>query len=206
MRVLIKLSHSDFKLEHLFNEIYFNYNFEEIDYINQLEEELIKVLKGMNEKAKISIRNIRREANFIMNNSVAGLSINTFINDLSKKKNKDLKIIETEIKKDENELISKKNIIEESIYDKKVNEIRIRINDYKLERQNFNKNLNQKKIKYNNLLLEKLNPIISNYVEQNSITMVLPKKMIIIGKKDLDITKQILEELNKSVQKIKFDE
>ena len=146
------------------------------------------------------------DLNFIMNNSVAGNSIKTFINDLSKEKNNDLKIIENEIKEDENELISKKNIIEESIYNKKVNEIRIRINEYKLERQNFNKNLNEKKIKLNNLLLEKLNPIISEYVEKNSITMVLPKKMIIIGKKDLDITKQILEALDKSVQKINFDE
>ena len=146
------------------------------------------------------------DLNFIMNNSVAGTSIKNFINNLSKEKNNDLKIIENEIKEDENELISKKNIIEESIYNQKVNEIRIRINDYKLERQNFNKNLNEKKIKFNNLLLEKLNPIISTYVEKNSITMVLPKKMIIIGKKDLDITKQILEALDKSVQKIDFDE
>ena len=146
------------------------------------------------------------DLNFIMNNSVAGTSIKTYINDLNKKKNKDFEVIESEIKEDENELISKKNIIDESIYNKKVNEIRIRINDYKLERQNFNKNLNEKKIKFNNLLLEKLNPIISKYVEKNSITMVLPKKMIIIGKKDLDITKQILEALDKSVQKINFDE
>ena len=146
------------------------------------------------------------DLNFIMNNSVAGTSINTFINNLSKEKNNYFKVIENEIKKDENELISKKNIIEESIYNKKVNEIKIRINDYKLERQKFNKNLNETKIKYNNLLLEKLNPIISNFVEQNSITVVLPKKMIIIGKKDLDITKQILEALDKSVQKIDFDE
>ena len=146
------------------------------------------------------------DLNFIMNNSLAGKSINTFINNLSKEKNKNFKIIENEIKKDENEIISKKNIIEESIYNKKVNEIRLRINDYKLERQKFNKNLNEKRIKYNNLLLEKLNPIISNYVENNSITMVLPKKMIIVGKKDLDITKQILEALNKSIQIINFDE
>ena len=146
------------------------------------------------------------DLDFILNNSIAGTSIKTFINDLSKEKNKDFKVIENEIKEDENELISKKNIIEESIYNKKVNEIKIRINDYKLERQKFNKNLNEKKIKYNNLLLEKLNPIISNFVEQNSITVVLPKKMIIIGKKDLDITKQILEALDKSVQKIDFDE
>ena len=146
------------------------------------------------------------DLNFIMNNSMAGTSINTFINNLSEEKNNYFKVIENKIKKDENELISKKNIIEESIYNKKVNEIRIRINDYKLERQKFNKDLNAKKIKYNNLLLEKLNPIISNYVEQNSITVVLPKKMIIIGKKDLDITIQILEMLNKSVLKINFDE
>ena len=146
------------------------------------------------------------DLDFILNNSIAGTSIKTFINNLSKGKNKDFEVIENEIKEDENKLISKKNIIEESIYNKKVNEIRIRINDYKLERQNFNKNLNKKKIKYNNLLLEKLNPIISEYVEKNSITMVLPKKMIIIGKKDLDITKQILETLNKSFQKINFDE
>ena len=146
------------------------------------------------------------DLNFIMNNSMAGSSIKTYLNDLSKEKNKDFNQIEIEIKKDENELISKKNIIEKSIYNQKVNEIRIRINDYKLERQTFNKNLNQKKIKFNNLLLEKLNPIISTYVEKNSITMVLPKKMIIIGKKDLDITKQVLEALDKSVQKIDTDE
>ena len=146
------------------------------------------------------------DLNFIMNNSLAGTSIKTFINDLNNEKNIDFKVIENKIKVDENDLISKKNIIEESIYNKKVNEIRIRINDYKLEKQKFNKHLNEKKIKYNNLLLEKLNPIISNYVENNSITMVLPKKMIIIGKKDLDITQQILEMLDKSVQKIDFDE
>ena len=146
------------------------------------------------------------DLNFIMNNSVAGKSIITFIDNVSKEKNNDFKVIENEIKKDENELISKKNIIEESIYIKKVNEIRIRINDYKLERQKFNKNLNEKKIKYKNSLLEKLNPIISNYVEQNSITVVLPKKMIIIGKKDLDITWQILEMLDKSIKKINFNE
>ena len=146
------------------------------------------------------------DLNFILNNSIAGKSINSFINDLSKEKNKDFEVIESEIKEDENELISKKNIIEESIYNQKVNEIRLRINNYKLERQKYNKSLNDKKIKYNKLLLEKLNPIISNYVEKNSITVVLSKKMIIIGKKNLDITSQVLDALDKSFQKINFNE
>ena len=146
------------------------------------------------------------DLNFILNNSIAGKSINSFINDLSKEKNKDFEVIESEIKEDENELVSKKNIIEESIYNQKVNEIRLRINNYKLERQKYSKSLNDKKIRYNKLLLEKLNPIISNYVEKNSITVVLPKKMIIIGKKNLDITSQVLDALDKSFQKINFNE
>ena len=146
------------------------------------------------------------DLNFIINNSIAGKSINNFINDLNNQKKNDFLTIENEIKKDEESLISKKNIIEKSIYNKKVDEIRKRINKYKTEKKKFNNNLNEKKFKYNNQLLNKLNPIISNYVEKNSINLVLPKKMIIIGKKDLDITKQILELLDNSVQKIDFDE
>ena len=146
------------------------------------------------------------DLNFIINNSVAGKSINNYINNLNKEKNDYFKKIENEIKKDENNLISQKNIIEKNIYNEKVDEIRLRINNYKIERQKFDTNLSEKKFKYNNQLIAKLNPIISNYVEKNSLTIVLPKKMIIIGKKDLDITKQILEILDKSVQKINFNE
>ena len=56
------------------------------------------------------------------------------------------------------------------------------------------------------MLLESLNPIISNYVEQNSISVVFPKKMIIVGKKNLDITIPVLKILDETIQKINFDE
>ena len=146
------------------------------------------------------------DLNYILNNSLSGKSINSFINNKKKNKISEFKAIENEIKKDENELIAKKNIIEKDIYNLKVEEIKIRINNYKNDRQNFNNNLDESKIKYTNQLLEKLNPIISNYVEKNSITVVLPKKMIIIGKKSLDITLPILKILDNSIQKIIFNE
>ena len=146
------------------------------------------------------------DLNYIINNSVSGQSINKHIKDIRNKKVKDFEEIERKIKIDENELISQKNIIDEDVYNSKVNEIRKRINNYKTDRQSFNKSIEEKKIKYTNKLLEKLNPIISDYVEQNSIKIVLPKKMIIIGKKNLDITIPILKILEKSVQKIDFNE
>ncbi len=144
--------------------------------------------------------------NYIMNNSISGKSINNYINNMRNNKLAEFKTIENQIKKDENDLISKKNIIEKNVYKEKVEEIRTRINKYKKNRQMFNKSLDENKIKYTNKLLEKLNPIISDYVENNSITLVLPKKIIIVGKKSLDITLPILEILDNSIQKINFNE
>ena len=146
------------------------------------------------------------DLNYIMNNSLAGKSINDFINLSSKKKVEELKQIEIKLKNDEIDLVSKKNIIEEKIYNSKVEEIKKRVNNYKIDTRNFNKTLEESRIKYTNKLLEKLNPIISDYVEKNSITIVLPKKMIIIGKKNLDITLPILKILDNSSPKISFNE
>ena len=41
-----------------------------------------------------------------------------------------------------------------------------------------------------------------NYIEKNSIDIVLKKQNLVTGKKELDITKLILDELNK--KKITF--
>ena len=54
------------------------------------------------------------------------------------------------------------------------------------------------------MVLNTLNPIISNYVEENSISIVFPKKNIIIAKKNLDITNSIMDLLNIQLKKIDF--
>ena len=45
-----------------------------------------------------------------------------------------------------------------------------------------------------------INPIIANYVEKNSINLVLDKNKILIGKKSYDITNDILELVNKNIK------
>ena len=44
-----------------------------------------------------------------------------------------------------------------------------------------------------------INPIISSYVETNSINLVIDKKNILIGKKTYDITNDILELVNENI-------
>ena len=146
------------------------------------------------------------DLNYIINNSISGKSINNFINDIKKKKIEDFKIIEKNIKKEEDDLLSNKNEIEKKKFNEKVEQIKLKIKSYKQNRQKFNKTIEEKETKYKNKLLKELNPIISNYVEKNSIAVVFPKNMIIIGKKSLDITLPILKLIDQKIQKIDFNE
>ena len=64
-------------------------------------------------------------------------------------------------------------------------------------------NINKIKIENTKEILKLLNPIITNYVV-NAISLVMPKKNIIVGKKNLDITDQIINLLNKNAKNLKF--
>ncbi len=78
------------------------------------------------------------------------------------------------------------------------------INIYNTEKKSSLKKLNKIKIDNTKKILEILNPIITNYVDKNSISLVIPKKNIIVGKKNLDITDEIVKLLNDKVQSLDF--
>ena len=62
---------------------------------------------------------------------------------------------------------------------------------------NFNKDKNQK-IKN---LFDQMNPIIQNYMDQNSIDILLDRKNVYIGNVGSDITKNVIDEINKNIKK-----
>ena len=45
-----------------------------------------------------------------------------------------------------------------------------------------------------------INPIISDYVEKNSINIVIDKNIILVGKKSYDITNDILKLVNEKIK------
>ena len=53
-------------------------------------------------------------------------------------------------------------------------------------------------------LLSKLDPILKNYISENNISLVIDKKNIIAGKNSIDITKIIVEKLNKELPSLKI--
>ena len=51
-------------------------------------------------------------------------------------------------------------------------------------------------------LLKAINPILSNYSKKNRISIILRKQDIVLGRTDLDITKQIIEIIDLKIKKI----
>jgi len=142
------------------------------------------------------------DMNFLLNNSLAGKSIVTQLKNLNETNLKKFKKIEEGLKSEENKLISQQKILEKDEYLKQLNIFRKKVSDYKIKRSNNNNDILKKKGSAQKKLLNALDPILKDYSKKNSVLYIMPKKNIIIGNADLDITKIILKLLDNDIKKI----
>ena len=138
----------------------------------------------------------------VVSTSLAGKSINDQFITLQKNNQKKFKTIEDKLFEKEKSIISQKNVLEKSEYEKKVLSFKQEVQEHNVNKSNLIKELNTKRLKATTKLLDNLNPILSDYSKEQSISLVIQKKNIIIGKTELDITEEILKLLNKKVKKI----
>ncbi len=141
---------------------------------------------------------------FIIDNSELGKFYKKKILQLQDKTKQDLKTEETLIKNKETEINNKKNILKQDELDKKIIELNQLLKNYQFNRKKFNDDTLKNKQKYSNKILKVLNPLLTEYVEKNNITLVIEKKNILVGIKTLDITKNILDILNDETLKKKL--
>ena len=144
------------------------------------------------------------DINFILNSSDVGKSLNNYINEIVTKNKQKYKIIEEEIIKKEKSLIAQQNILDKNEFQKKLNILSEEIKKFRNDKKVSQDEINNIKIINTKKIIKLLNPIVKNYVNDNSISLVVPKKNIIIGKKNLDITDKIIDLLNKQVKNIDF--
>ena len=138
------------------------------------------------------------DIDFILKNSNLGKSILNEIENLNKKNIDELRNKEKELKKIEDEIKSKKKILSEEEFKKEVDLLKERIKKYRIYKDELVKDFNQNKNKKLNLFFKEVNPIIQKFMDKNSIDILLDRKNVFIGKKNSDITNQIIQELNKN--------
>ena len=128
----------------------------------------------------------------VISTSNSGASIFKQLADLNNKNLKFLKSEEKRFKEKEIKLISQKNIISETDFKNKINELKSEIKEYNQNRTKIIKDFNKLKVDNTNNLLKLINPILVKFSNDKDISIILQKKDLVIAKKELEITDEII--------------
>tara|TARA_B100000242_G_scaffold43165_1_gene25685 strand:- start:96 stop:614 length:519 start_codon:yes stop_codon:yes gene_type:complete len=153
--------------------------------------------------AKENIRFIN--INYIVNNSEAGKVLNKIIENKSKKIKSELNDLSKKIENKKDKIISQKNILKKEEYNKLVKTYEDEVKNFNDIRFKKNEDFNKYRINSQKKIIEALNPLITAFLEKESVQILLQKEQIIFGDKELDITEEILKIFNDKHKKIKFD-
>ena len=140
------------------------------------------------------------DLNFLVNNSNKGKFIQNELNLINKKNLNILKTKEDAIKKKEIEIKNQQNLISETELNDKIKIFRESVNDFNNLKDDLNSNFIQTKNELLKDFFDKITPLIQNYMETKSISIIIDKKNIFIAQSNYDITKEILEISNKNIK------
>ncbi len=153
------------------------------------------------EEQKIVYLNIEK----IMQNSIAGKSIKKQLENLYNKNLDKFKKNDEILKNKEKKLISQKNILSQEDFQKELTNLRSEIINFQKEQARARENINKLRIGATSKLISRLSPILQEYAKKNSISLILQKKNIIMGKKEIEITDEILSITNNKIKDIKIN-
>jgi len=138
---------------------------------------------------------------YIIDNSDLGILYKSKINKLVDNSKENLQIKKNEIKLKEKEINNQKNLLSKEEIEKKIVSLNKLVKNYQIDQNKKNKLVIDEKKIYTSKILKLINPLLTNYVEKNKITLVVDKKNILVGIKSLDITPDILKILNDETKK-----
>ena len=136
------------------------------------------------------------DIDYIIQNSNVGKKMISNINKLDKKnidnlkkKNETLKDLELAIK-------NKKNIISEEAFNNEVISFRKKAQEFEKEKNQIVNDFNNYKKKEFQKIFKEITPIISDYINENSVTLLFDSKNIFMGAKEVNLTEDILKKIN----------
>jgi len=140
------------------------------------------------------------DMDFIIKNSEIGKKTLNAINIRNNKNINELKEKEKILKDLESKIISKKNIISKENFDKEVLLFKEKAKKFKDDQLKMVENFNNYKKKELDGILSKISPIINAYMEKKSVKILLDSKNILIGRSNLNLTNEVIKEINEKIK------
>ncbi|MDC1139725.1 OmpH family outer membrane protein [Candidatus Pelagibacter sp.] len=144
------------------------------------------------------------DMNKIISTSKPGISVLKQLNEINNKNLDVFKNKEKILKEREEKILAQKKIISDEEFESIVKTLKLDIKKYNDNRNKTIKNFNKLKTDNTNKLLKMINSILIKYSNEKSISIILQKKDLVIGKNELDITDEIIKIVNTDVGEFKI--
>ena len=136
------------------------------------------------------------DLDLILNKTIIGKKLLGDLELINNNNIQELQKKELELKKDEEEIKKKQNVISQEQFDLEVKNLQDKVKKYRNKKNQMVTSLDQKKKENLSNFFKKINPIIQNYMDSNSIDILLERKNVFIGKNKSDITEIIIKEID----------
>ncbi len=143
--------------------------------------------------------------NKVLNSSKPGSEAQKKLQAKLKLESEKFQKIETDIKKEESDIISQKKILSPEQYQEKIESLRKKVADLQLNKQTSFDSVAKSRNESRETLLKAINPIIQKYMENNNIRVIVDKNSVILGDVKLEITDQIIAIVDKEVAPLKIN-
>ncbi len=128
------------------------------------------------------------DLNLILNDSKAGKEAQDFLKNSFNNNQKKFTNEEKALKKEETDLLAKKNAVQAEEYKNKINDLRKKVTEYQSQRRETLDKISKIRAESRDKLIKKIDPILNTYIKENNISFVLNKKVVLGAQTGLDIT------------------
>jgi len=140
------------------------------------------------------------DIDYVLSNTNVGKKVLQKLSTNENLKNKEFEDKEIKLKDEEKKILATKNIISEEQLNINIKEFQKTLKDYRnFKTDEFNK-LKKKRKEEILKVLDIINPIIEEYIKNNSIIIVLDKKNIYIADTNYDISNILIELINNKIK------
>ena len=134
---------------------------------------------------------------YVLNESKAGKGAQDFLKKSYNDQLKKFQDIENALKKEEEDLLTKKTVLSKEEYVKKRDELRKKVIDYRSQRRAAMDKITTQRSESRATLIKSIDPILITYITENNIAVVIKKSATLGRNPKNDITKIIVEKLDK---------
>jgi outer membrane protein len=106
------------------------------------------------------------------------------------------------LKKEEIDLIAKKKTLSTDEYKKILNQLREKNIKFQRKRASFTTEITTQRVEARSRLLKTLDSILTKYMSENNVQIIIYRKYIVVAQSKLDLTDKILEILNKELKSL----